>query len=77
MRLGFDYILRRLNETLNTLKALHERRIFQYSSVAKVINQCCRDIDSHLLQFLVDSGVLNDEVGLLTLLLSRPLTTCN
>ena len=58
MRLGFDDILRRLNETSNTLKALHERRTFQYSSVAKTINQRCRDIDSHLVQFLVDSGVL-------------------
>ena len=57
MHLGFDDILRRLNETPNALKDLHERRIF-HSSVAKAINQCCRDIDSHLLQFLLDSGVL-------------------
>ena len=76
MHLGFDDILRQLNEISNNLKALHERRIFQYSSVAKEINQCCRDIDSHLLQFLVDSGVLGDEVGLLTLLLSRLSITC-
>ena len=59
MRLGFDGILRLLFETSNTLKDLHERRFFQYSSVAKAINQCCRDIDSHLAQFSVDSGVLN------------------
>ena len=59
MHLGFDGILRRLFETSNTLKDLHERRFFQYSSVAKAINECCRDIDSHLVQFSVDSGDLN------------------
>jgi hypothetical protein len=56
-RLDSDDIPNRLNEASDILEELHKRRILQYALVAKAINQCGRDIDSHLMQFSVDSSI--------------------